>query len=186
MKYLWPLMFATAPLLTSAQDYQTVRSDFIHFFLDENEADHGMRMDSVGVEGSDSVLINYLTVRTYDYGYQIEAFVPSWLGEKTIIRPNGENLFFNAEGDTILLKTQAQINESWNLFNVDSISYLEGTITDVSSNVILDSVVEVKTITLLLIDSNDNILPHLVNGAVFVISNTLGIITCPDLYDFPD
>jgi len=173
------------PLLISAQDYQTVRSDFVHFFLDENGNDHGMRMDSIGVEGADSVLISYLTLRYPDYGV-IDAYVPSWLGTKTVIKPNGDNLFFNNEQDTILLKTQAQLNDNWNLFTLDSASYLEGAVTDISSETILNSAVNIKTITLQRKDYSNNPLGHPLNGKTIKISETLGIVKGFDFYLFPE
>jgi len=173
------------PSIGRGQDYQMVRSDFVHFFLDENGNDHGMRMDTIFVEGSDSVLMNYLTFRHPDLEV-IDACVPSWLGAKTVVRPNGENLFFNSDGDTIHIETLAQLNDNWNLFSIDPASYLEATVTDVSPTVILDAAVEVKTISIQSRDLLGNPLVHPLNGKTIKISNSLGIIQGFDFHLFPN
>jgi hypothetical protein len=179
------ITFILLPSLGVCQDYQTVRSDFVHFFLDENGSDHGMRMDSVFVDGSDSILMNYLTLRYPNYDV-IDAYVPSWLGAKTVIRPNGKNLFFNSGGDTIHIETLAQLNDGWNLFSLDPASYLEGTVTDISPSVILDSAIEVKTISLQRKDLLGNPLAHALNGKTIKISSSLGILQGFDFHLFPD
>jgi hypothetical protein len=173
------------PKIGLAQDYQMVRSDFVHFFLDENGNDHGMRMDTIFVEGSDSVLMNYLTFRHPDLEV-IDACVPSWLGAKTVVRPNGENLFFNSDGDTIHIETLAQLNDNWSLFTINPTSYLEAAVTDVSFTAILDSAVEVKTISIQSRDLLGNPLVHPLNGKTIKISNSLGIIQGFDFHLFPN
>jgi len=178
-------LLAGVPLFCFSQDYQTVRSDFVHFFLDENGNDHGMRMDSVGVEGNDSVLINYLTLRYKTYGV-FEAYAPSWLGAKTIIKPNGDNLFFNEGLDTILIKSQAQLLDTWSLFTLDSTSYLEGRIVGIGTNEVLDSLVEIKVIEIQGKNFSGIAINHPLNGKTMAISKTLGILLGFDFHLFPE
>ncbi|MFT5901986.1 MAG: hypothetical protein ACI9LA_001193 [Bacteroidia bacterium] len=190
MKRLIVLFLTLTPILVLAQDYQIVRSDFVRFFADSAGYHHGIKIDSVTVAGNDSIFYNYWHVRTYSTSIwspiTMISHTPSFVGRKIIVKPNGVNLLFNASDDTIRINTLAALNESWNLMDMDSGNYIQGTVSQIQSQVILDSLVEMKTIALLLLDSNDNILPHAVNGAAFVISNTLGIVACPDLYHFPN
>lgn len=168
-----------------AQDYQSVKSGFIHFFLGEDGKDHGMQMDSVTVSGTDSVFTNYLTVRQLDEG-RLNVHVAGWLGEKTIIKPTGENLFFNSEGDTIFIETQAQLNDSWNLFKLDAASYLEASVSSIGAETVLESSVDVKTISLQRKDYSGIPLNHPLNGKTIRVSNSLGIIQGLDFHLFPN
>ncbi len=185
MKRFLILLLSTISFAGLAQNYQSIQSDFVHFFLDENGKDHGMLIDSVAIAGADSVFRNYLTVRQLDYG-QLNVPVAGWLGEKAIIKPTGENLFFNSEGDTIFIETQSQLNDSWILFKLDPTSYLEATVSAIGTEPILDSSVDVKTITLQRKDYSGTPLNHPMNGKTIRLSNSLGIVQGLDFYQFPN
>lgn len=177
------------PFFGTAQDYQMVRSDFIRFFADEDGDHHGIKIDSVETVGADSILYNYWHIRANyinSFSATLISHTPSFVGRKVVVRPNGVNLLFNRNDDTVRINTLSGLNESWNLMNLDSGSYIRATISEIQNQLILDSLVETKTITLQLLDSNENPLPHVVNGESILISKTLGIIACPDMYYFPN
>ena len=178
-------LFLISSLGGFTQNYQSVKSGFTHFFLDETGEDHGMLMDSVSVFGTDSIFTNHFTVRQLVDG-RLNVPVAGWLGEKTIIKPTGENLFFNAGGDTILIETQAQLNDTWNLFKLNPSSYLEATVLSVGTETILGSSVDIKTISLQRKDYSGTLLNHPLNGKTIQLSNSLGIIQGLDFYLFPN
>ena len=189
MKQVLFFLIFLLPFCGFAQDYQTVRSDFVRFFADTAGDYHGIKIDSVETVGSDSIFYNYWHVRknsSSNCSPTMISYTPSFVGHKIIDKPNGVNLLFNVSNDTIRINTLAGLNDSWNLMDMDSGTYIQGTVSQIQNQVILDSLVETKTIALLLLDSNDNVLPNEVNGAAFVISNNLGIVACPDLYYFPE
>lgn len=181
------LFLLLIPVGGLAQDYQMVRSDFVRLFKDDNAGHHGIKIDSVAVEGNDSLFFNYWHVRTrLEDGCKLLPNAPSFIGRKIIIQPTGLNLLFNADGDTIRINTLAAFNESWNLMNMGSDTYIKATVTQIQNQMVLDSLIEIKTIVLQLVDANDNLLPHPVNWSTLKISKTLGVISCPDLYYFPE
>ena len=180
------------PSLFVAQDYQTVRSDFIRFFetSDQNGTYyHGIKVDSTIVSGQDSILFNYWTVRSgnsfCNQSDRILPYGPSFIGREILIRPNGDNVFINNLGDSILIKTLAQLNESWVMMELENSIVLRATVSDISNESILDSLIEVKTILTEMLDSAGNVITHSANGEHFRISNHLGIVKTPDIALFP-
>src|SRR6056297_1469149 len=87
---------------------------------------HGVRTDSVQVEGNDTIIIFQKEMTCLDnlnpdeciWGY-------SWLGNKLIKRSSGDELFFNYDGDTLLIQTHAELNDSWRFWTADDSSYIE-------------------------------------------------------------
>lgn len=190
MKTCLPLLFlllSFQPIF--AQDYQIVRSDFVRFFADTAGEHHGIKIDSVQVVGTDSVFYNYLHVRhnrIEPYHATMTAPSASFVGTKIVVKSDGITLFFNENNDTIWIDSQAELNESWNLMVSDSGTSVRATISQVQNESILDSLVQVKTINLQLLDANENNLAHPLNDATIRVSNTLGLIECPDLHLFPN
>jgi hypothetical protein len=100
----------------SGQNYQTVYSDRIAYFEDETGNVKCIRIDSVA-GNIDSVLYPFHNIQQLDY----DCFTPygdSWIGEKIIIDTNGFNYFFNRDHDTIKIKTNALMNESWTAYHI--------------------------------------------------------------------
>lgn len=172
-----------------AQDYQTVRSDFVHFFTYETNWTpkyHGLKIDSVEFVGGDSIFYNYRSIRENPNSNCFQAFVPSWLGEKVVVRPNGDNLLFNSNGDTILIQTQSQVFDTWNMFQLNSISYLEARVEGIGNQVVLDSLTEIKVIEIQAKDLQGQPVSHPLNGKNVAISKDLGILFGFDFYLFPN
>lgn len=184
MRVLLPLLLLL-PALLFAQDYQTVRSDFIHFFLDENGNDHGLEIDSVEVNGNDSVFYNYSTLRFPDYAV-IDAFVPSWVGGGVIIKSNGDNYFFNVDLDSILIKTQALLNESWPVLHLDGSAFIQGEVTAHQPESVLGITDSVKTISLQALDNLSNPINHPINGSTLKLSKSRGLTQGLDFHYFPN
>lgn len=178
------------PFFGTAQDYQMVRSDFVRFYLSEAGGQtnyHGVKIDSVTVIDSDTILLNYWHVRQWENDCELEPFAPSFLGRKIVVRPNGENLFFNHNSDTIRFNTTANLNDSWNFFDLEDGQYFRATVIEITNEVILDSLMEVKTIELEAVDSTGSSIPYpAINHALIKISDKLGIVQCPDLHLFPE
>ena len=162
-----------------AFDYQTVYSHRIAFFDIK-----AIRIDSVKYEGNDSVFYPIKEIREQEYG----CFTPygaSFLGEKIVITTQW-NYFFNGRGDTIKIKTDAVLNESFELFHIeDSISAIATVIShEVQAFFGLSD--SVKTIKIEIFDNEGNPVkhPHINEDPVIQISQNYGFVQTFDIYDF--
>lgn len=101
----------------NAQNYQTIKSNQINYF-GTNDLSYilATRTDSVKLSGLDSVFYSYKTVRENDTATS-EACAnivgANWYGDKVVIKANGDNLFFNKNLDTICIKTQAALGDTF-------------------------------------------------------------------------
>ena len=162
-----------------AFDYQTIYSHRIAFF--DNKA---IRIDSVKFEKNDSVFYPIKSIRENDY----RCFTPygaSFLGEKIVIKDHW-NYFFNGKGDTIKIKTDAVINESYELFHIeDSVSAIAKVIScEIQEFFGLSD--SVKTIKIEIFDNEGNPVkhPYLDETPVIQISKNYGFLKTFNLYDF--
>ena len=96
-----------------AYDYQTVYSHRTAIFADINKNLRGMRIDSVSLSGQDSVFYPLKNIQPVD-SICFNPYGASCLGSKIIIKPCW-NYFFNKDNDTIKIKTDAKLKESWTL-----------------------------------------------------------------------
>lgn len=103
---------------------------YLYTFTQQNVADvwlHGVKVDSLGIAGGDSVyylnkINRYAEINETIMGcnYPIYAFMmpilleqDNYFGRKMIIRPTGDYDFVNTAGDTFRLKTQLPPGNSW-------------------------------------------------------------------------
>lgn len=185
-----PLLFVLTMTVTGAwaQDYQLVRSDMVRFYGNGNTIKHGIRIDSVAVENGDSVLYNYLTLREGSTGFGSCYYVnaPSMIGRKVVIRPDGETLMFNRWGDTLIVLTQAALQDTWSLMSIGTDTLLRATVSDISQQAWLGITDMVKTITVQAENGSGQDIDHPANGSELLIGQQLGLLRGFDLFYFPN
>ena len=170
----------------SAQDYQSVRSDFKHYFRAANGVFKGMKTDSVKMTGSDSVIYNFRTYReNLSSGCAVMPFAPSWLGDKVIVRTDGTNLLFNKHKDTITINTKAAINDSWTVLHLMGGQKITGKIISITQETILGQTDSVKTIRLEKQDQSGMPLADTINGKEICLGKRLGLTKTLDFFAFP-
>src|SRR5690606_34543387 len=94
-------------------DYQCLQGGVKRYY--EGKHLRGMRIDSIVVEGSDLVYYPFRSCRG-----NINSLFPvldtnggSWLGKRVVLKADGSTLFDNLWGDTVVIKSQANVGESW-------------------------------------------------------------------------
>jgi hypothetical protein len=166
------------------QDYQTVYSNRLVLFENSENQIKALRIDSVKVD-ADSVFYPFATIQEISKN----CFSPnkaSWIGEKVVLKPDGTNLLFNRDGDTITLKTNARINETWIAFQRGNDFRVKATVQSIGLENFLGLTDSVKTISLTVTDQNENSLEHTLNNLKIKISKTYGFIETFNFYFFPD
>ncbi len=127
------ILISVTSIFLKAQNWQTVYSDRVQYF------DSGVTaikiIDKQIDTNGDSIFYNYPALYIDTLNYWVDdsgTDSVSWLGKKTIIKPNGENCFVNGLNDKMIIKTNAANNESWEFLRnsntlitakVDSVSF---------------------------------------------------------------
>ncbi len=123
-------------------------------------------------------------IQCKDYCYS--PYSSSWLGEKVIIQEDGYNIFFNRDNDTIRIKANAALNESWGCFIFPDTWKIIAEIIAVDTNSFLGVTDSVKIIHFQAYDKNNNQIDHPVNNKEIELSKNNGFINVPGFYLFPD
>lgn len=167
-----------------AYDFQTVYSNRVALFENSEKQIKALRIDSVKVD-IDSVFYPFTTIQEVSENC-FSPYKASWIGEKVVVKPDGTNLFFNRDGDTITLKTRARINETWIAFQRADDFRVKATVQSIEMETFLGLTDSVKTIILSVIDQNENMLEHPLNNLKLKISKTYGFVETLNFYLFPD
>lgn len=167
-----------------SHDYQTVYSNRVAFFENSEKQIKALRIDSVKVD-IDSVFYPFTTIQEVSENC-FSPYKASWIGEKVVVKPDGTNLFFNRDGDTIILKTRARLNESWIAFQHGNDFRVKATVQSVGLNTFLGLTDSVKTISLTVTDQNENTLEHPLNNMELKISKNYGFVETLNFNLFPD
>jgi hypothetical protein len=169
---------------TFGQDYQTISSNRIAFFDNENKNIKSIRIDSVKHQ-TDSVLFPFAVIQQLDYDC-FSPFVASWIGKSVTIRDNGLNEFINKTGDTIFVKTNAKIEDKWIAFAIQDSLSIEAKILSHDTLTFLGISDSVKTIGFQAYDKNMNQLDLEINDMQLQISKSYGFVTIFNFYLFPN
>lgn len=192
MKKIVLFLSLLLPVLSYAQNYNPLQFGPKTYFTNSNGYLRGMRIDSVGAVGADSVYYPFHTTRMAGYlrGYCTIPFAKdtaggSWLGKKVIKQADGTWLFDNIWHDTVVIRSQAAIGDTWRFFDdATNIGY-NATVTSIDTMTIAGEQDSVKTI---LISADTAGIPRTtdpVNGVTLKLSCNHGFVQAIDLYTFP-
>jgi len=169
-----------------AQNYVTVNPDRTGLYTYEQGYGNitSIRVDSVVLDSIGATYFFLNNIQCKDYCYS--PYSPSWLGEKVIVREDGYNIFFNRDNDTVRIKIDAALTESWLCFDFPDASKIIAKITAINTMSFLGITDTVKTINFQAYDKNDNQIDNRVNNKEIELSKNNGFIKVPDFYLFPD
>jgi hypothetical protein len=166
------------------QDYQTIASGRIPFFENETGDIKCVKIDSANYH-SDSILYPFKNIRELK-GYDCYTpYGPSMMGDKIIIKDNGFNIFFNRDNDSVFIKTNASLNDSWTALLIPDSLVIIATVTALDMMGFIGLEDSVKTIQFQVFDVNMNPLDFYLNNKYLQLSKNYGLITGFDFYLFP-
>jgi hypothetical protein len=131
--------------------------------------------------GSDSILFPYAQIGVPN-NYCMDT---SWAGERIIIRPYGENVFYSGN-DSVKILTNALLNQSWKLYSFSNGDYLEASLYEISSLDFLGVSDTVKKIRLTSKDAGGSNITHPFNNKEIWLSKNFGLIKWYNMRNFPD
>lgn len=171
-----------SPASVRLTGYQTVYSHRKAYYQTELGKVETLKIDSVAYF-NDSVFYPSRTIQLVGD----ECYSPNgsgWTGNKIIVN-NRWNYFFNNDNDTIKIKTDAKLNESWTLFWRPDITIV-ATVTKWDTATVMTVVDSVKTITLKVYDMLMKPLPHRLDGATISLSKNYGLTKTLNFHSVPE
>ncbi len=171
---------------SSAQNYQCINPGKQRFFVNENGYLKGIRIDSVKTTGTATFLYPFHTPRGYWATQKLDSNGGSWLGKTIIMLPEGTHFFDTYWGDTVVLKTQAGLNDTWIFYDDATTDYYIAKITDIDTMSVLPGIIDsVKEVTLTSMNAGGINQADSLNNAKIIFSKNYGFIQIFDLYFFP-
>lgn len=167
-----------------SQNWQTFQSSSKKYFLTSEDYIFGVKFDSVKVTPSgDSILYPYKVLRNVYHNVPSASYSAieasgAWFGQKLIIKANGDNIFLNATNDSIVIKTNCQLGDSFTLFKNDQ-DTITATVTSIDTATYYGVLDSVKTFDLTFSGQSVFINPKIVLG------KQLGLTATLPFYDFP-
>ncbi len=174
------------PLGSFTQNYQNICSPGITYFKNCSGYLGAFRRDSVYIPGvGDTIFISYTALRDPPLYYQcVDISNGSVMGRKVYKRHDGWVFFFNKDGDSVKINTQAALNQSWKLIEWTNL-YIEATVTSINTDSILGQPDQVKVISLQAKDSHNLNVTSPFNQKQFRLSQHFGLSMLCDIYLIP-
>ena len=164
-----------------AQNYQTVYPDRVAYFSNASGNIKCIRIDTVtwmGLIPFKNIQENGLACYT-PYG-------PSWIGEGVGVT-DSEDHFCNKENQTITIKTNALLNESWTAYNLQDSTKIVATVIDMGITPSYLGLRDwIKEIGFQAYSRNMIPKDHPVNEMTIIISENYGFFKTLNFYLFPD
>jgi hypothetical protein len=173
----------------SAQNYQTINSGRINYFTATGSALQFLRIDSISFNGDSIIYPNRCVDQiSYedDYPECFSPYQPSWAGSRIIISDGGENIYFNRENDSIVIKTLAKLNDNWIAYKKRDSILITAEVVAYDTAIVLGLVDSVKTILFQVFDSLGEKLNHPYNDVTVKISKNFGWVISPNFNQFPN
>jgi hypothetical protein len=113
------LLLFLLPVFSLAQEFRPILLDTARWYVDEStpvpHSTLGIRIDSMGVSGSDSVLFNYKVFNNSEEEEVESPFMNSWIGPYVTVQPN-RSVFFNDLGDSLFIPRYFPVDPEWRLY----------------------------------------------------------------------
>ncbi|MCD6063286.1 MAG: Secretion system C-terminal sorting domain [Flavipsychrobacter sp.] len=171
--------------LQAQTDWWCVQPAAKNYFINGEYYLRGISVDSVRTVGSNTVLYPFKSPRGYYQSSQKLKPSGSWLGETITIAPDGNHYFDNFWGDTVTIKTLANLNDSWELYNDATTQHYTAMVTAATTATVLGAQDSVKEITITAWnDAGVNSADPLHNTKI-ILSKNHGFVRVTDLFMFP-
>jgi len=182
MKQFTSIFILSCLLFTlSSFDYQTVYSHRNLLFETSYHEVEAILIDSVKYNG-DSIIYPSKNIQIIGDNCSTP-YGASWIGSKIIINKKW-NYFFNDQNDTIKIKTDARLKESWDFFKRPDIT-ITASVEKWDTITLWGIKDSLKTIVLHVFDMTMKPLPHKLDGKIIEISKHFGLVSAVNFIYMP-
>lgn len=189
MKIKLLVVMLALPLVNFAQDFRQIVTGGKTYYTDSVSSPGyltGVAVDSVYPQGNaDTIFLVNNTARKIHNQPQYDV-TGGILGRKIIKKSNGWFYFFNARNDTVFIKTDALVNESWKFCRISDTSYLAAICTTIQTIPFLATTDTVKEFTIQAKNVTGSNIPNYFNGQTILLSRKYGLTRTFDLHQIPD
>ena len=168
-----------------SQDYQCIRDNATYFYSDGTNI-KAIQIDSVVSSAEGLVYYNYPSLGPTDNSECLTRFGPSWIGRKVLVKPDGDNIFYNKNNESITIKTTGIVGEYWTCYQFSNGNYIKATITEIEEMEFLGLTDSVKTITFQTYNPSGNPITHSVNNKYLELTRNYGFLRTVNFKLFPD
>lgn len=170
-----------------AQDYSCVPPEYKTFYTNASGYLRGMRIDSIKIINGDNIYYPFKTARiANDLDLQMaDTNGGSWLGAEIIEDTTGITRIPTRSGDTIIIKNNAALNESWTFYQDTGARYYEATVTATDTATFAGISDSVKVIRINVKEGTAVITSDSLNNLEIILSKSHGFFQVPGLYLFP-
>jgi len=152
------------------------------YFENESKLVYCIRIDSTYINGMDTILYPFSDLhKIAENCYSVKS--GSWISKYIIIDENGNTTFVNGKNQQIFIKSQAVLNEVWDVFENDNIK-VKGKITSIEKKNVLGVEDSVKTITFLVYDLSETPINYDLNQISIEVSKHFGLVKTVNFYYF--
>ncbi|MGB0985053.1 MAG: T9SS type A sorting domain-containing protein [Saprospiraceae bacterium] len=134
------------------------------------------------------LLSNGLTKHwNYQWGHECETVRDSsFFGNATVIKPDFSFIFYNRKGETVTIKPQSVVGDTWIVYTFEDSSYVEANLLNVDLRNVYGTMDSVKSIRFLVKDTNHVVKSHPLNHHQMTISQHFGMLKGLNFLYFPE
>jgi hypothetical protein len=172
---------------SSAQNYSIISPEYKTWFNNAKGYLKGMRIDSVHVGATEKVHYPFHTARLRaENAFYADTLGGSWLGKTIIENMDGSGTsILNKWGDTVFIKNDAVLNESWVLYHDTSAVFIKATVVSVDTMSMANISDSVKIIRLTVMNGNTEQVGDSLNNLELILSKEHGFFQAIELYLLP-
>lgn len=175
----------------NAQQYRLFKPYTNYIYALGGNAYFGFRIDEVKAgSDEDSLYLANSEVIVHNLNKtNLPCYYPfnfSWLSYPVVVKTDGTHILFNFNNDSIFIKTQATLNESWRFYTFPNGSHIDATVSKADTISVLGIPDSVKKITFKYFDSLGIQASYLTDNLYLEISKDHGLKHTLNFACFPD
>jgi len=139
----WTMLLAVARVFS--QDYQCIRDNATYFYSDGTNI-KAIKIDSVVNTAEGLMYYNYPTIGGDSWDC-LSQYWPSWIGRSVLVKPDGDNVFYNKNNEPVTIRTLGELADDWMCYQFPNGNYIIAVIAEIQEMEFLGLSNMVKKIT---------------------------------------
>lgn len=170
------------------QNYYPLQTGAKHYFINGDNYLRTIRIDSIHSYQDSIIYFSFHTPRGYYNPNAVSTLDPtgsSWMGKSPKQLTDGTMLTSNFNGDSIVIKSQAGIGDTWVFFKDTGTFYYRAMMVQNDTATVMNTLDSVKTIIINAYNNTGLISSDPLDSFEIQLSKNHGLVEVFDLYTFP-
>lgn len=164
----------------NGQDFQAIYPNSIAHFGEHN---YPLQIVNTTQNGDTIFYHGFSMIRSVQY--QLKLNGNHWTGEKIGVLPEGNYIFYNKNHQEIRIKSQANLEDTWRVFDFENGNYVVAQVSQWQPEDFIGITEDVKTISLQLRNADGENIESPLNDMSLKISENHGFVKLLNFYEFP-